>query len=125
MLVSSASIVESVCKCLLDEMQLPYPKKQDIKGLASKVGKHLKLSPGRKDLPEDMAIDIKQVLSGLISVKSGIGALRTHAGNAHGRGRKKVQVESSLAWLAINAATTVSIFYIETWNRMRSGGVNG
>lgn len=62
--------------------------------------------------------DIKQILSGLISVASGIGALRTHSGDAHGRGRKRVPVDARIARLAIHAASTVSLFYIETWNRI-------
>jgi len=124
-ITAACSTVESVCKCILDEMQQPYPSKQDIKGLVSEVGKHLNLSPARDDLPEELARDIKQILSGLISVTSGIGALRTHGGDAHGRGRKKAPVDARIARLAIHAASTVSLFYIETWNRMKSGSANG
>jgi len=43
----------------------------------------------------------------------------------HGRGRKKAPVDARIARLAIHAASTVSLFYIETWNRMKSGGANG
>lgn len=124
-ITAACSTVESVCKCILDEMQQPYPSKQDIKGLVSEVGKHLNLSPARDDLPSELATDIKQILSGLISVTSGIGALRTHGGDAHGRGRKKAPVDARIARLAIHAASTVSLFYIETWNRMKSGSANG
>ncbi len=118
-ITAACSTVESVCKCILDEMKKAYPNKQDIKGLVSEVGKHLNLSPARNDLPEELAKDIKQILSGLISVTSGIGALRTHGGDAHGRGRKKAPVDVRIARLAIHAASTVSLFYIETWNRMK------
>lgn len=124
-ITAACSTVESVCKCILDEMQQPYPSKQDIKGLVSEVGKHLNLSPARDDLPSELASDIKQILSGLISVTSGIGALRTHGGDAHGRGRSKAPVDSRIARLAIHAASTVSLFFIETWSRMKSGGANG
>jgi len=119
---TACNTVESVCKCILDEMKKAYPNKQDIKGLVSEVGKHLNLSPARNDLPEDLAKDIKQILSGLISVTSGIGALRTHGGDAHGRGQKKTPVDARIARLAIHAASTVSLFYIETWNRMKGNG---
>ncbi len=121
-ITAACSTVESVCKCILDEMKQAYPSKQDIKGLLSEVGKHLNLSPARDDLPEELANDIKQILSGLISVTSGIGALRTHGGDAHGRGRKKAPVDARIARLAIHAASTVSLFYIETWNRMKRNG---
>ena len=118
-ITSACSTIESVCKCILDEMNKPYPKKQDIRGLASEVGKHLKLSPGRTDIPDNIQNDVKQVLSGLVNVTSGIGALRTHGGDAHGSGIRNVSVDSRIARLTINAASTISLFYIETWDRQR------
>ena len=118
-ITAACSTVESVCKCILDQIGHPYPNRQDIKGLVSEVGKHLNLSPARTDLPTDLAADIKQVLSGLISVTSGIGALRTHGGDAHGHGRRKAPVDTRIARLAIHAASTVSLFFIETWNRTK------
>ena len=117
-LTAACSTIESICKCLLDEMGMPYPAKQDISGLVKALSKYLDLSPGRANLTND----IKQILSGLISVTSGIGALRTHGGDAHGRGRKKTPVDARIARLAIHAASTVSLFYIETWNRMKRNG---
>jgi len=120
----ACSTVESVCKFLLDEMSLAYPPKQDIGGLAKEVSKHLNLSAGRKDLPLDHEHDIRQILSGLISVVAGIGALRTHAGDAHGRGKIRPNVDARIARLAIHSASTISIFYIETWTKrkMSAGG---
>lgn len=120
-ITSACSTVESVCKCILDDMGKEYPAKQDIRGLVTEVSKHLNLSPGREDLPTEWAADIKQILGGLASVTGGIGALRTHAGDAHGRGNRKVPVDSRIARLAIHAASTVSLFFIETWNRMSDG----
>jgi hypothetical protein len=121
-ITSACSIVESVCKCILDDMGQQYPSKQDIRGLVTEAGKHLRLSPGRDDLPSEWAADIKQILGGLVNVTSGIGALRTHAGDAHGRGKKRVPVDARIARLAIHAASTVSLFFIETWKRLKSGG---
>ncbi len=85
------------------------------------------LDQARQSIRQDMSTgptdhvsnDIKQILTGLISVTSGIGALRTHGGDAHGRGRKKTPVDARIARLAIHAASTASLFYIETWNRMK------
>ncbi len=118
-ITSACSTVESVCKCILDEMGREYPAKQDIRGLVTEVSKHLNLSPGRDDLPTEWAADIKQILGGLASVTGGIGALRTHAGDAHGRGKRTSPVDARIARLAIHAASTVSLFFIETWNRLK------
>jgi hypothetical protein len=116
---SACSTVESVCKCILDEMQIPYPSKQDIGGLAREVSKHLNLSPGRTDISPEIETDVKQVLSGLVSVTGGIGALRTHGGDAHGRGKERTPIDSRIARLAIHAASTISLFFIETWNKLK------
>ena len=119
-ITSACSTVESVCKCILDEMGKPYPANKDIKGLVGEVAKHLNLSPGRNDLPKEWEQDIRQILSGLFSVVGGIGALRTHAGDAHGKGMKHIPIDSRIARLAIHAASTVSLFYIETWQKVSS-----
>ncbi len=116
-ITAACSTVESVCKCLLDKMRQPYPAKRDIKGLVTEVGKHLNLSPGREDLPAEYEQDIRQILGGLSSVTGGIGALRTHAGDAHGKGMLPVTVDSRIAWLAIHSASTVSLFFVKTWER--------
>jgi hypothetical protein len=77
------------------------------------VSRHLNLSPERTDISPD----IKQILGGLASVCGGIGALRTHAGDAHGRGKGTAQVDARIARLAVHAASTISLFLIETWQR--------
>jgi len=114
-ITAACSTVESVCKCILDEMGKPYPTNKDIKGLVVEVAKHLNLSPGRDDLPKEWEQDIRTILSGLFNVISGIGSLRTHAGDAHGKGKNPVPADARIARLAIHAASTVSLFYIETW----------
>lgn len=116
-ITAACSTVESVCKCILDEMGKPYPTNRDIKGLVGEVAKHLNLSPGRDDLPKEWEQDIRTILSGLFNVIAGIGSLRTHAGDAHGKGKNPVPADARIARLAIHAASTVSLFYIETWQR--------
>ncbi len=118
---AACSTVESVCKCILDELQVPYPTSKDIRGLVTEVAKHLNLSPGRADFPKEWEQDIRTILSGLFSVIQGIGSLRTHAGDAHGKGKNPIPVDARIARLAIHAASTVSLFYIETWQRAITG----
>ncbi len=114
-ITSACSTVESVCKCLLDHMKQPYPRKQDISHLAAEVQRHLNLSPDRPDADQD----VKQILGGLLNVSAGIGALRTHAGDAHGRGKKVSRVDSRIARLAIHSVSTVALFLIETWQEKK------
>jgi hypothetical protein len=120
-ITAACATVESVCKCLLDLMGRAHPAKQDVQGLVKEVSRHLNLSPDRPDI----GADVKQILGGLASVAGGIGALRTHAGDAHGRGRGTATVDARIARLAVHAACTTSLFFIETWQRMSAKGPGG
>jgi hypothetical protein len=120
-ITAACSTVESVCKCLLDLVGQPHPAKQDVQGLVKEVSKRLNLSPDRTDIGPD----VKQILGGLASVTGGIGALRTHAGDAHGRGKGAAKVDARIARLAVHAASTVSLFLIETWQRKFAEGPTG
>lgn len=111
--VSAASnILESVCKVYIDDEVLERPAKQDLQGVWAVVCKHLGFDPSQV---EDQ--DLREILSGLISVVHGIGALRTHASSAHGAGRKSYRLEPRHARLAIHAAHTLTLFILETWKR--------
>lgn len=117
---SACSTLESVCKCLLEEMNEPYPSNQDIAGLAQAVENKLNLSPGR----DDVEPDIKRILGGLANVSRGVGSLRTHSGDAHGRGRSIQRIDSRIARLAIHSASTVALFFIETWQKNKNHEAN-
>lgn len=118
---AACSIIEAVCRSILVELQLPLPAKKDIDGLVRAVQEPLNLSPGRSDLPDEIAADVKQVLGGLTTTAKGIGALRTHAGDAHGRERGFRRLDARIARLAVHAASTLALFLIETWERTMSG----
>ena len=48
---------------------------------------------------------------------SAIGALRTHGGDAHGREKGFRRVDARIARLAVNSASSVALFLIESWER--------
>lgn len=114
---AACSLIESVCRSILVELGLPMPAKKDIDGLIRAVQEPLGLSPGRMDLPAEIEGDIRQVLSGLTSVAKGVGALRTHAGDAYGRERGYKRIDFRIARLSIDAAATLALFLIETWEK--------
>lgn len=114
---AACSLIEAVCRSILIELGLPLPAKKDIDGLIRAVQEPLNLSPGRTDLPPEIEGDIRQILSGLTSVIKGIGALRTHGGDAHGREKGFRRIDPRIARLAINAASSLALFLIETWER--------
>ena len=115
-ITAACSILESTCRCLLGEMGEPIPDRQDLAGLVRAVQAALDLTPGRADLNAD----VRAVLSGLTTVTGAIGALRTHGGDAHGRGRGIARVDGRVARLAIHGASTVALFFIESWQQIRT-----
>ena len=106
-ITSACSGVESVCRCILQEMQQPLPDNKDISHLVAEVQRHLELSPKQPDV----TADLKRILGGLSNVASGIGSLRTHAGDAHGKSKGEARVDARVARLAIHAAATISLFF--------------
>lgn len=114
---AACSTLEAVCRSILVELSLPLPQKKDVSSLMKAVQEPLGLSPGRSDLPDLIAQDIRKVLSGLATAAEGIGSLRTHGGDAHGRERGHRRVDPRIARLAIHASSTLSLFLIETWER--------
>jgi len=114
---AACSTVESVCRSILIELGLGLPEKKDIKGLFAAVRKPLGLSTDRTDLDPLIADDVRKILSGLATVVEGIGSLRTHGGDAHGRERGYTRIDRRIASLAIHSASTVALFLIETWQR--------
>ncbi|WP_287237807.1 abortive infection family protein [Mesorhizobium sp.] len=116
---AACSLLESVCRSILIELQRPLPPKKDIDGLIRAVQDALNLSPGRSDLSAEIEQDVRQVLGGLTSVAKGIGALRTHAGDAHGRERGFKRIDARIARLAVTAASSLALFLIETWEQQQ------
>jgi hypothetical protein len=115
--ISAASnILESTCKVVIEDDGLELPAKQDLQSVWNVVRKHLGIDPSKI---EDQ--DLQQILTGLISVVKGIGALRTHASSAHGAGKPAYKLEPRHARLAIHAAHTLSLFVLESWRKKADG----
>jgi hypothetical protein len=109
-LTAACSILESLFKQYLEDEGIALPKVPTLKPLWTLVQASLGLRPG--DMVDD---DLKKILQGLATAVDGIGALRTHAGSAHGRGKVRYQVTTRHARLAINTAHTLASFILETW----------
>lgn len=113
---SACSIVESVCRSVLVELSIPLPEKRDVQGLYRAVREPLGLSPSKDGLLDEIENDVRAILGGLNAGVQGIGALRTHGGDAHGREKGyRRKIDGRIARLAIHAASAVALFLIETW----------
>jgi hypothetical protein len=114
---SASSVVESVCRSILIELGLPLPDKKDIVSLFRAARGPLGLSPNKEGVKDEIAEDVRVILGGLATMVQGIGALRTHAGDAHGRERGYRRIDPRIARLAIHSASAGALFLIETWQK--------
>lgn len=111
---AACNIIESTFKIYIADENLSPPAKQDLQGLWKVVRESLGLDT--KAVEDD---DLKRILSGLYSLTDGIGALRTHASSAHGQGRIAYKLQPRHARLAINAAHTLTMFILESWDNKK------
>ncbi len=114
---AACSTIESMCRSILLELGTPLPQRKDIGALYKAVREPLGISPDRADFAQEIVDDVRKVLSGLATAIEGIGALRTHAGDAHGRERGFRRIDARIARLAIHSASTVALFLLETWQQ--------
>jgi hypothetical protein len=110
--------LESLFKLYIEDTpELTIPAKQDLGSLWAIIRKRFNLNAAAV---EDQ--DLQKVITGLGSIADGIGALRTHASTAHGKGRKPYRIEPRHARLAVNSAHTLALFILETWTKQASKG---
>ena len=107
---AACAILEATCHTIIADENLTPPTDLSLHPLWRVVQRHLQLVPS----PE-LQDDLRKILGGLASIVDGVGAFRTHAGDAHGRGPEARPIEARHARLAVNAAHTVVTFVLETW----------
>jgi Abortive infection C-terminus len=107
---AACAILEATCHTYIADENLTPPTDLSLHPLWRVVQRHLGLAPA----PE-LEEDLKRILGGLASIVDGVGAFRTHAGDAHGHGPEARPVEARHARLAVHAAHTVVTFVLETW----------
>ncbi len=117
-ITSARTLLETVCKHILDEEGIQYSaQRAELSELYKLTATALRLSPSQHT--EEI---FKQILGGCSAVVNGLGTLRNRLGDAHGRGKSPVKPAPRHANLAVNLAGSVALFIIETWNARRTEG---
>jgi hypothetical protein len=109
-ITAARSLVESVCKLILDQGTVAYKESDDLPKLYALTASQLNLAPGQHTQQV-----FKQILGGCQSVVEGLGALRNKLSDAHGKGRAAVKPAPRHAELAVNLAGSMVLFLISTW----------
>ena len=103
------TLLETVCKHILDEHQVQYESDSDLPGLYKMTSKSLNIAPSQHSEPI-----FKQILGGCTAVVEGLGALRNRLSDAHGQGKRPVKPASRHAELAVNLSGAVATFLVAT-----------
>ncbi len=109
-ITAARTLLETICKHILDEKGIKYTSKTDLPKLYFLVSTELNLAPSQ--FTEDV---FKQILGSCSSIVSGLGTLRNKLGDAHGHGTLSFHPAARHAELAVNLAGSVALFLIETW----------
>lgn len=109
-ITAARTLLETVCKHILDETGVDYSK-DDLPKLYGKTAEALDLAPSQHT--EEA---FKAILGGCYTIVQNLGSLRNKVSDAHGQGKDPVKPLPRHAILAVNLAGCMSTFLIETWN---------
>jgi uncharacterized protein YfkK (UPF0435 family) len=107
---AARTLLETVCKHILDKCKTEYAKNPDLMELYALVAKRLRLSP-----TQYAEKAFRQILQGCSSVVDGLASIRNKIGDAHGQGKGGVRPKIRHAALAVNLAGAMAVFLVETW----------
>ena len=109
-ITAARTLLESVCKHVLDSSAEKYDDSVDLTKLYNLTAKQLNLSPSQHT--EQL---FKQVLGGCHTVIEGLGAMRNRHSDAHGKGMAGKKPAARHAELAVNLAGAMATFLLQTW----------
>lgn len=108
-ITATRTTLESVCKHICDERSAPYEDGWDLSRLYRAACSVMEVAPDQHS--EQI---IKQILSGAVTVVSGLAGMRNALSDAHGKGKRSVRPAPRHAKLAVNAGFAVAGFLIDT-----------
>ena len=109
-ITAARSLLETVCKHILDGSNVQYGSGEDLPKLYAITAEHLNLAPS-----QHTQIIFKAILGNCQAVVSSIAGLRNKLGDSHGQGRGHVKPMPRHAELAVNLAGSMATFLIRTW----------
>lgn len=108
-ITAARTLIETVCKHILDDAEVAYSAGVDLPELYRLTSKELKLAPS--DHTEDT---FKKILGGVTSIVTELGSLRNRISDAHGQGKRPVKPAVRHADLAVNLSGSIALFLVET-----------
>jgi uncharacterized protein YfkK (UPF0435 family) len=116
-ITSARTLLESVCKHILDEESISYNDKDDLPKLYQLTSKQLNIAPSQHT--EEV---FRQILGGVTAAVEGLGTLRNRLSDAHGKGRIAAKPKARHAELAVNLSGALAMFVLQTWEEKKGKG---
>ena len=109
-ITSARTLLEAVCKHILDESGAQYDDDADLPKLYRVTAEALDLAPSQQS--ED---NFKRIFGGCQTVVENLGSLRNKLSDAHGKGKSLMRPKPRHAELAVNLSGAIAMFLVETW----------
>jgi hypothetical protein len=109
-ITAARTLIETVCKHILDDAGIPYAPTDDLPKLCYRTAKVLDLAPSQHQ--DDL---FKAILGNCQTIVDRLAAIRNTVGDAHGQGRTSVKPMPRHAELAVNLAGSMAAFLVATW----------
>jgi hypothetical protein len=109
-ITSARTLIESVCKHILDGSGVFYDDAADLPKLYKQTAETLNLAPSQHT--EQV---FKQILGGCTAIVEGLGSLRNRLSDAHGKGKIGTRPASRHAELAVNLSGALATYLLATW----------
>jgi hypothetical protein len=109
-ITAARTLVETVCKHILDELGIAYGDNVELPGLYASTAAALTLAPSQHT--EQV---FKQILGGCATVVNSLAGIRNRLSDAHGKGKAAARPAPRHAELAVNLAGSAAAFLVATW----------
>jgi uncharacterized protein YfkK (UPF0435 family) len=106
---AARTLLETVCKHILDAESVPYTDKENLPKLYRMTAEKLNLAPSQHT--ESV---FKQILGGCTAVVEGLGSLRNRLSDAHGQGARPVKPAPRHAELAVNLSGAMAMYLVQS-----------
>jgi Abortive infection C-terminus len=113
-ITAARTLIETVCKHVLDDGGTPYADNADLPKLWALAAEELTLAPHQHQEPI-----LKAILGNCQLVVNSLGTVRNRIGDAHGQGRRPVKPKPRHAELAVNLAGAMAAFMVATWQEKK------
>ena len=109
-ITAARTLVETVCKHILDDLRIAYDDNVELPGLYASTAAALNLAPSQHT--EQV---FKQILGGCVTVVNGLAGIRNRLSDAHGKGKAAARPAPRHAELTVNLAGSLAAFLVATW----------